>query len=44
MDTADEKTKPFNWVKFQQNMGYNDQEMAKFTSCWRSAYRSRATS
>ena len=30
MDKAGEKTKPFNWVKFQQNMGYSDQEMAEF--------------
>ena len=28
MGDTNEKAKPFNWAKFQQNMGYSDQEMA----------------
>jgi hypothetical protein len=30
MDDAAAKTKPFNWTKFQQSMGYTDQELAEF--------------
>lgn len=30
MDDTGGKTKPFNWDKFQQNMGYSDQELAEF--------------
>ena len=30
MDDAAPKTKPFNWTKFQQSIGYTDQEMAEF--------------
>ena len=30
MDNAAEKPKPFNWVKFQQNIGYSDEEMQEF--------------
>ncbi|MCX7143687.1 MAG: hypothetical protein NT123_22110 [Proteobacteria bacterium] len=30
MYDAGEKAKPFNWAKFQQNMGYSDREMEGF--------------